>query len=495
MQLFLKNNYQRFKDALQPGVSPEKNDTLFESGTHKCDILLIQPPPWDIIMPPLGIAYLSAYLEKYGYGTILFDINIAMYQLVEKNLKLLWEQESYQHWVNGDLFKNIWPRLEKTINENIIKEIQKIDTEFIGLSVNFASIKFSVELIRLIKAAKPQAKIIVGGWGCISEQMRRLFPEELIDIFVIGEGEETLKELIDKFKNKHEKMVAGAIFKERPFWYRPRSPIADLDQIPWPTFSGFKLSQYREKILPLFTSRGCIGNCSFCNDWVLSRPYRQRSAENIFAELQYHVKNNRVEHFSFKDLTCNGSMERINGLADLIIGSGLLIHWDSQAISRKEMTYEFLTKLKKSGCQTLIYGVESFSDNVLKKMRKLFTSEIAQRVLQDTCRAGINVIVNIIVGFPGETEEDFQGTVEAVKRNREYINQIGAVSLCLINNDSDLEICRGDYGLTMPPDSNERAKEWFGDFGKNTYQVRRERVDKFLEILGKLNLPYATKTI
>ena len=331
----------------------------------------------------------------------------------------------------------------------------------------------------------------------MNEHMRGLFPKELIDVFVIGEGEETLKEVMEALKGRREEnKVRGAIFvKETGYVYEPRPPVMDLDTIPWPDFSGIDLNMYKCRVLPLFTSRGCISNCSFCNDSPLSKPYRFRSAENIFDEIKYHVESNKINHFAFKDLLCNGNMPQLSSLCDLIINSGQKISWNSQAIPRKEMTCDFLRKLKKSGCEALIYGVESFSDNVLRQMRKIFTKETAEKVLKDTHKAGINAQINIIVGFPGETEDDFKETCEAIKRTRNYITQIGAVSVCLVNNDSALDLHYEDYGLIMSPDPGIRAKKWVSADGKNTYEIRKERAEKIVNLIERVGLAYQTITI
>lgn len=466
-------------------------------GTMQADILLIQSAPWDVEMPPLGIAYLASFLKKHGHNARVFDLNIAAYNIANVETKRLWEQKSYDWWVQDQLFRGKWPRLKETIVPAITKELENVDTGCIGLSVNFAGLKFTNELINIIKSIKPNLKIILGGWGCVNAHMRGLFTKELVDVFVVGEGEQTLLEVLESFKgNNGNGAVAGAIFNKVPdYFYKPRAPIMNLDSIPWPTFSEFNLNLYKHRVLPLFTSRGCIGHCSFCNDWPISKPYRYRSAKNIFEEIKYHTQYNQINNLSFKDLLCNGNINELNALCDLIIASGIKINWDSQAIPRKEMTYGLLCKLKKSGCGTLIYGVESFSNNVLKRMGKIFTKEIAQAVLRDSYRAGLNTFINIIVGFPGETESDFKETLEAIKKNHKYITQIGAISVCLVNGDSDLEINSHDYGLILSEDTRIRAKKWNVTDGSNTYEMRNKRAKEVLSLIEQLGLSYATQTI
>lgn len=489
-------NMDLFNKKANKNSSQENNCTQRIENSNAVDILLIQCPPWDVGMPPLGVAYLSGYLKKFHYKTCVCDLNIDLYNLAKKDEKFLWEQKSYDYWVNDSLFLKTWSQLEKQTSICLSEALKKINSPYIGLSVNFAGIHFAREVIKIIKQIKKETGVIVGGWGCVNEHMRSLFPKELVDVFIVGEGEETLKETMEALQDKREiDGIKGAIFnKAKNVQFKPRLPIMDLDTIPWPTFSKMDLNRYKDKSMPLFTSRGCIGTCSFCNDWPLSRPYRARSAEQVFEEIRYHVENNNINRLSFKDLSCNGSIDRLNSLSDLIINSGLRIHWDSQAIPRKEMTYELLCKLRKTGCETLIYGVESFSNNVLKGMRKIFTKETAEAVLKDTYNAGIHAMINIIVGFPGEKEEDFQETLEAIRRNRKYISQVGAISVCLVNNDSDLDINFKDYNINLPLDPAIRAKEWNTLDGSNDYELRKSRAEILLEQVNQLGLCFATKT-
>jgi len=469
----------------------------FFKDKKKIDILLIQCPPWDVSMPPLGIAYLASYLEKYGYLVGLLDLNITLCSFVSKKDKYLWEQKSYDAWVNDAFYEKVWGSL-RNVTQNVIKQtLGKYDTNCVGLSVNFAGIKIAGEIIKIIKSIDSNVKIVVGGWSCVNAHMRGLFPKGLVDVFVIGEGEKTLLEVIEKIKNgENAHTVPGAIFtKLNQSTCERRDAITDLDSIPWPTYEKFDLNRYTSKTIPLFTSRGCIGHCTFCNDWALSKPYRVRSAKNIFAEIQHHAIKYGASNFSFKDLLCNGSIDELNLLCELIISSDLELHWDSQAIPYKSMTRKVLSNLKKAGCATLIYGVENFSNNVLRAMQKIFTKETAEQVLKETNEAGIATCVNIIVGFPGETEVDFRENLDAIRKNHKYITQIGAVSVCLVNNDNDLEINHDKYGIVLLEDPSIRAKKWHTVDGSNTYEIRRNRAERLLKLIRELDLPHATVTL
>ena len=256
--------------------------------------------------------------------------------------------------------------MKEEARKGISTILQLKRTKHIGLSVNFAGIRFAGQMIKLIKEVNKDINIIVGGWGCVNEHMRNLFPLKLIDAFIVGEGEETLKEVMEVFNGQRPpESVSGAIFiKDQALMYKPRIPAMDIDDIPYPTFNEVDLKDYATDILPLYTSRGCVGQCSFCNDWNLSKPFRARSSQNVINEIMHHSRNNNASMFSFKDLACNGDMERLNLLCEAMIDLDFRISWDSQAIPRKEMTYEVLCKLKQSGCSAFGWRIETHEKDV-----------------------------------------------------------------------------------------------------------------------------------
>lgn len=469
---------------------------FFKKFIKSPDIILIMCPPWDVMMPPLGIAYLESYLRKKGFYPLVLDINIDLYNRVSEKEKILWRPESYPYWFEERKFlqlRNSW----KTYLEMYTRKILSLKTSFIGFSVNTSNRLFSLELAKRVKLEDKRKVIIFGGPITFGLHLDTFFLREKenlpVDIFVIGEGEETLYEIL---LNLGKDKIKGAIFKENGGYSSPvlRLPIMDINTLPFPTFSGFPLKNYLVQALPLLISRGCVSKCSFCNDHRLSSPYRYKNPSRVIEEIEYHIRYNKINSFSFKDLLCNGNISILESLCNLIIEKKLNINWDSQAIPREEMNFSLLEKMKKAGCHTLIYGLESASNKVLKRMKKMFTKEIAERVIRDTHRVKIRVYINIIVGFPGETEEDFLETLNFIRENREYIDSLAALSVCLVNGETDLEFNPQKYGLILPEEPEKRARFWKDIYG-NDYYLRRKRAEKILSLLKELNLSYDSLNI
>lgn len=461
-------------------------------GEGQADILLVLCPPWDVDYPPLGIAYLSTYLKRQGMSAHVLDANIYLYNALKRRHEQYWSANAYENWANKKEFAATLEVFDAELNR-LARAIAACPVPCVGFSVNFSNKFFTIELMRRVKRLAPAKKFILGGYCCTNENMRGFFPGDLVDVFVVGEGEITLSELIVSLRETGGfRSVAGAIVKENGVFlpFVPRKPVASLDLLPFPTFEEFYLDSYKcQRGVAIITSRGCISRCTFCNDHVMTAPYRFRSAEHVLEEILYHVKENKRTHFAFKDLLCNGNPRELGRLCDLIAASGVQISWDSQAIPKKDLTRGLLEKMKASGCELLIFGLESCSNAVLSKMGKLFTKEDAREVLVNSHGAGINTMVNIIVGFPGESEDDFRQTLDFLSENREYITRISNLSMCLVNNDSDLDLRPGRYGITLPPDIAVRAREWT-DASGNCLELRWKRLAELKRLVSMIGLGY-----
>jgi len=467
------------------------------------EILLIFSPPWDTEMPPLGIAYLSSYLEEKGFRTDVLDLNIELYRSAGRGRKELWEMGQYNHWARPDLFRRVLDSMEKDV-EKVTDLILKKSPQVIGFSVHGANLLFSVELARRIKQRKHDIRIVFGGTACYHFEEGRpipssfydhytgdcLIPPGLVDAFVKGEGEETLLELMELFsRGEPVQNIAGVVGYAQGGYsdFNARPLIRDLDRIPFPTFRGFPLNKYSAKRLPLLMSRGCVRRCRFCNDWRLSgEKYRIRSAPHLFQEIEHHVREYDVRDFHFCDLLINGNLERLREISEALTDLPFKIRWSAQAVVHPRMDGVLLKKMRQAGCVCLVYGVESFCDDVLKKMNKPYNRKDIEKVLRCTKDAGIETRVNIIVGFPGEGEEGFRDSVNFLTQYSRYIERVSSLSPCYVTGNSDLELHPEKYGIHLP------EHDWWylwTDKDGNDYPRRREKAREMAALLESLNIP------
>jgi radical SAM superfamily enzyme YgiQ (UPF0313 family) len=447
-------------------------------------------PPWEPKRPPLGLAYISEYLRSKGLKPKVIDFNLQLYRKVSADERLFWKISNINSMPPHEIASKMFNSFKDEIDE-LINQIISCNCDLIGFSVNITSIGLAGKITTLIKKRDKNKKVILGGTGCFWEQDRSLIsPEDMrfIDAFIIGEGEETLEKMLDNYKNfKRFEGVKGVICQKEDFLKPAVSTyIPDIDALPFPRFSDFNLNLYTEKQIPMLTSRGCIGRCAYCIDYLMCGTYRYRSPEKILEEIKYHIDTYKISDFAFNDLICNGNLRQLEKLCDLIIQSDFNITWGSYAMLRKDMNLELLKKMKKAGCVLLCYGMESASNRTLKRMNKFYTAEDAERVIRDTYKAGIQTAINIIVGFPGETEDDFKHTLSFIKRNKDYIYEITNISSFVIMPGSRMGRSPQEYGIELPPANKDL--NLYEDENRLNFMGRLRRVRETIFVVSNLEI-------
>lgn len=240
-------------------------------------------------------------------------------------------------------------------------------------------------------------------------------------------------------------------------------------------------------MIPTLIGRGCINRCTFCSEWERFQTYRSRSAINIYNEIAFQKKNYPfIEELILNDSLINGDIKVLDGLCNLLIENKTGIKWGGQAVIRREMSAAFLKKMRQAGCYYLSYGVESGSNDILRLMRKAFTAELANRVIRQTRKAGMDESFNIIVGFPGEDERRFAETIGFVKNNLEYVNMVTVNPLYL---SRELMADREKWGIAVP--ANGDSDDWATKDGANNEEVRFDRLKALRDIANnKLSIHF-----
>ena len=207
----------------------------------------------------------------------------------------------------------------------------------------------------------------------------------------------------------------------------------------------------------------------------------------MFEEIQHHLKSfPGVDYFYFIGSLLNGNVKALSRFCELAIEHGLKIRWAGQVIVRPQMTYELLSKMKQAGCEWLGYGIESGSQRVVDRMNKHFLISDAERVLRDTHKVGISTQVNFMFGLPTETEEDFNKTLNFLKRNRKHIDSIlASQSFCVIDKGTYLHTHPDEFAIK----DQDHHLYWEADNGKNTYLERFRRYEEFCNVALSLGVP------
>ena len=362
-------------------------------------ILLIQPNPrgyydWPVCANiPLGLLYIAAALREAGCGEItILDARL-------ENLNL--EQISWRI-------------------ENAAPDIVGIT----GLSTEAAAVH---ALAGLARKTMPRCKVVIGGPYAITSPEEALHDPD-IDFAVLGEGERTVCELVAALERGGTLAgIAGLAFKEGglPVINPRRAAIEEIDAIPFPAWDLLNMEEYfqlwvrhsqnpfpaSERVMPLFTSRGCPYGCIFCHN-IFGKKTRLRSVASVMAELDLLVKKYKVGEIEIIDDIFNIDLPRAKQICDEIIRRKLKLKLSfPNGLRVDRMDEELVLKLRKAGAHLMAYAIETGSPAVQKRIGKNLDLEKARRMVKFTAAQGIFLGVFFMLGFPDETKEEMLSTV------------------------------------------------------------------------------------
>jgi len=387
------------------------------------DIVLIIPPRIqdDYGYTPAGPAALSGSLIDAGYTSKVIDFNTRLDDMYSHDPKLLSKVENF--FMYYDFYnKTSFDEVEKYIVE-CVDEIIALNPNWVGISVFSYNSHRATRLMSIkIKERNPNIKIVIGGGGIASDFK---FPEALkeqgiIDAYIRGEAELSIVELL---QGKEDASGLNGM---------PIKQIDDIDDLAYPDYSDYALSDYTNTkgliAIPITGSRGCVAHCSFCDVARQWPKYRYRSGDSIADEIEHHISTYNVNAFRFTDSLVNGSMKAFNDMCERLsayrkkIPKDKRFFWDGHYMIRnsRAMPAETYDLMADAGAKTLLIGVESGSQNVRDHMKKLYKEEDLEFTLENLSRVGVSCRMLMIVGYPTETEQDFQDTVDMFTKYQKY---------------------------------------------------------------------------
>jgi len=483
----------------QDTVKINGKDSYFEREeidlmNRNIDLLLISAPPWDVETPPFNLFYLKSYLNSKRFATEVYDLNIELYNRGLEHHKEYWKFENSHYWLDS-AFIDHFIHEERHIIDRLLEEIVSIDADIIGFSMIEQKILFFHRFITDLNARDHNAKIIIGGPSCFDTESVETIANRfqgLVDGYVLKEGEITLEEILRKKRNSENfDGIGGFYVPESSDTFAYRDMIRDLDHLPFADYCEVEFGKYQSRALALSWSRGCIGNCTFCNVRRMWGRFRYRSVDSIIKEMRYHIEENNIRDFVIYDSLINFNIRELNRVCDTIVREGLDISWYALAVPRNNMTETLFKKLRKAGCFRLEFGIESGSYRVLKDMKKIFDPEIAALNLKMAHDAGIECGICLIAGYPTEREADFEDTLQFLARNRKYIGKVSQVNALCILNGTYLHDNHRDYDITFPSDNPVLL--WTSP--ENTYDVRKKRVSRIENKIGELEIHFVKSNL
>lgn len=501
--------------------------------TEKEKILLVLLPFWTPLSPPLGITCLKDFLKSRGFKSKAVDASAEdelkqfsnqyfstlgryipadkkgnFYSIVNNVLRnhmmahINYEdEEKYLELVKILISKTFYVDLEKDCLAALVTIIDgfyaRLKTYFLdlltrekptvlGLSVYSDTLPASVFCFRLARAMYPDIMTIMGG-GVFADLLApgspnlEFFLEKThpyIDKIVIGEGEHLFLKVLElKTQDKRVFTLADV-----------GSQLLDLTGVEPPDFSGYNLASY--PYLATYTSRSCPFQCAFCSETVQWGKYRKKSIPQVVKELKELSQVNGGQLFLLGDSLLNPV---INDLADALLKAEESIYWEGWLrVSPEACDTANTLKWRRAGFYHARLGIESGSPRILELMGKKIQVEQIKQTLFSLSLAGIKTTTLWIVGYPGETEEDFQQTLALIEELKDYIYEAEGTPFWyyLTGQSNSNEWSKKTSELLYPAEAANMllAQTWILS-GEPTRETTYARLNRFTNHLRELRIP------
>ncbi len=343
------------------------------------------------IMPPLGLASMASYLEKQGIECAIIDCFAR-------------------------------PDSDRMIKDYLSEE----KPAFLGISCTTSSFFDGVRITEYAKQCLPGIQVVFGGPHVSALKEKVLMDYPIIDFTVVGEGEQTLVELLESGGHGEAARIPGMVYRDDSgevcfTGYRKKG--IELDSLPFPAYE--KLAGYPAAYkLPIFnypktpntsciSSRGCPYACSYCDRSVFQRSFRFNSAEYLYEHLRYLKERFNIRHINFYDDQFTFRRKRVEEFTRLMINRPLNMTFNC-AVRAEHIDLELLRMMKEAGCWMVSLGIETGDENLLSQHRQNADLKMLAEKIRLIKKAGIRTKGLLMMGLPGETEESIQKSMDYV---------------------------------------------------------------------------------
>ena len=454
--------------------------------------LIINLPFIGLNNPPMGPAVIQAIAKKNGIATDFVDLNLELQRALETHQL---KHGIFYEWI-VDLRTDLTNAEEEFLLEFIQPYTNKLnDYDLLSLSAfSYQSNKFAKWFLDKHRT-NYIGKIVIGGAGVGTEYAghlqhgKKLFDLGLVDYYIVGEGEQAWPAVAQN--NLPWPGVNGT----------PHENLETFDSVPLPDYTGFELdaylnSQTKGRTIGVEGSRGCVRNCSFCDIRSFWKKYKFKDGVQLAKELIELKSQYGVKHFFFNDSLINGSdrafRDFIKVIADHNRTTTDKIQWSAYYIVKPAVTYkeQDWINLRDSGIQSLFIGIESGSEVVRNHMGKKFSNIDIEHTMTKLQRYGISCTWLLIIGYPTETREDFNQTLDMLKKYQymaldKTIDTVALGSTLAILDGSPLANMRDTLNIKSVIQDHHGGVYWQTD--ANDFRTRlswRIEAEKLIRILG-----------
>jgi radical SAM superfamily enzyme YgiQ (UPF0313 family) len=426
-------------------------------------ILLALLPFWEPQIPPMGLACIKGYLEKFAYPVQIADANIReeFNDIHQRYFDCLQEsipedkQGNFSN-IGHEVFRNhlmvhlnytdekkylelvmilIYHTFYITAAEDTVRSLNGIIEDFyhclegylfklldqdkidvLGLSVFKGNLPASMFAFRWVREKYPHIKTVMGGavfagtltvggpnFANFLEKTR-----DYIDKIIVGEGEVLFLKWLEGELDESKRVYTLEDINH---------DVLDLSQTGLPDFSGLELKFYPN--MAAYTSRSCPFQCSFCTETIYWGNYRKKNPAQVVEELRLLYEKYGYQLFLMCDSLLNPT---ITDLANALIEADMSIYWDGYLrVDRHVCDAEKVLLWRRGGFWRARLGMESGSPRVLESMGKKITPDQMRTAIINLANVGIKTTTYWVIGHPGETEEDFQQTLDMIEELKDSI--------------------------------------------------------------------------
>ena len=391
--------------------------------------------PVDTYCPPLGLLHIASYIRQFGHSPDVIDTSARKWSM-----------------------------------ENTAERVLSLNPDVIGISAKTINISNANELAKRLKKNGLKVPIVLGGTHITAVPIETMKRFKAIDYGVIGEGEITFLDLIDKIENKGSVAdVKGIVWRnsnEQIILNPNRGYIKNLDDLPLPAWDllpdfpkGYNHSVLETKRLPaasIMTSRGCPFQCTFCDHKIFGSMVRHHSAGYSLKMIRHLIDNYGIKDLMILDDNFILDKKKLFKICNTIIEEKIDLSWYCMGHS-KFMTEDRLQIIKDAGCWFIEIGIESGCDRILHLLKKNTTKKEIAEAVKRAKDIGLKIKGNFIFGLPTETKETLQETIQ-------FANTI------------DLSHFQQNYLTIWPGCELSKNPEQYGTFENDWEKLAHQRI-------------------
>ena len=360
--------------------------------------LRLDPKQWNtgLPYPPLGTLYAAALMRQNGYRVTFFDT----------------------------MFSKTPGEVIEQLNKEQPDYFVLYDDGFNYLSKMCLTNMREAALSMIAMAKKNKCRIIISGSDSTDHFEKYL--NAGADFVLIGEGELTLLELVNAINsgNKDLSCIQGLVYRKNNEIIRTasRSLIKDLDQLPIPAWDLLNIEPYRQSwvrhagyfSINMATTRGCPFKCNWCAKPIYGNRYNSRSPGNVVQEIKLLNEKFSIDHIWFCDDIFGLKPGWVQDFADILEKENLKLNFKIQCRADLLLEENYINDLARAGCTNIWIGAESGSQKILNSMDKGITVEQVYRATRLLKKHRIHPSFFIQFGYPGETREDIEMTIQMI---------------------------------------------------------------------------------